>query len=137
MLVEARIVVTLEEIEVIVLEFIKKGIRHSDNIHKYVQYLSFVKSFALPAKVWKEYLSGILLFASDIINGNLPEPENLEDAINCAMDIFTEVYRNTCITNEVELLTPGFKEILKCTFTSLATFTTDIISETERENKRA
>mmetsp|Transcript_17387 Transcript_17387/g.17112 ORF Transcript_17387/g.17112 Transcript_17387/m.17112 type:complete len:138 (+) Transcript_17387:408-821(+) len=137
MLVEARIAVTLEELEAIVLEFIKKGTRHADNIHKYVQYLSFVKSYALPSKVWKEYLSGILLFASDIINGDLPESENLEDAINCAMDIFTEVYRNTCTTNEVELLTPEFKEILQCTFASLATFTTDIISETERENKRA
>jgi len=136
MLVEAGIVITLSELEVIVLEFLKKGIQYNENIHKYVQYLSFAKGYSLPSEVWKKYLDEILIYASKIFNNKLPKSENLEIAMDCAMNMFTDVYSNTCFSNGVEQVTPEFKKILQITFASLETFTNNVKSVAEKTQKR-
>ena len=105
MLVEAGVVITLDELEEIILEFIKEGIHSNENLHKYVQYLCFAKVYSLSPKIWKEYLEAVLIFSMKIFNDKLPGIESLEQNMNYeavtknsnyVMDCLTGIYKNTC-----------------------------------------
>lgn len=127
MLIETNFIITIDELESIVVEYLKKGIQSNENIHKYVQILSITKGFNLYPHVWDKYLTEILSFAFKIYENKLPESENLGDAVNCAMEILVEVHKHTC-TSEFEL-TQNFSRILSCLFNSLSPLVTDTNEE--------
>jgi len=135
MLIEEGLVITLDELEAIVLEYIHKGILFNDNLHKYVQYLSIAKVYHLPVSVWKQYLSEILQFSNKIFSKKLPECEDPQENVNDLISCFIDVYKNTCV-GKGKTLTKEFERILQITFSDLEGFVNNSESEMEKDLKR-
>jgi len=132
MLIEAGVVITLSELESIVLEYIRKGVLFNENLHKYVQYLNFAKVFALPPTVWKEYLGEILAFSRKVFKNELPDCEDPQEHVNDIITCFINVYRNTC----EEEVSSDFNKILEATFHKLESYITNCTVQKEVEMQR-
>lgn len=138
MLVEAQVVITLEELDLIVASFITSGSQGNKNIHKYIQYVSFAKAYQLPVALWKEYSGQVLHNANHEFNNKSLGLEEIKNDIERITYQLELIYENTVL--EAESATASvkayFEELLEVTLSCLEAYINGSATQAIKTQKR-
>jgi len=131
LLVEHRIVTTIDEIDSIVLALISQDVGCSDSAHKYVEYLGRVCEHELSLAVWQAYLKQVLLHVGKGLEFKIDG--TADDDMHAMTECLIQAYKDSC--GDVEL-SARFGQLLKASFEQLETFLSDCTDQAELNNRR-